>query len=593
MGIRLPRISWNSIRLKLVVGLFLVTVPLLSLLIYNNYYSIDVVHNQVAISNKNLISLYMGQIDTQLEAADKNILGLATTNFDIKYMDMPSSEDEYQLSKYNLSVNILKNILFYKSIDAFFIFNHDRQDLLDVIQSTVTYSEKQSVEKYLVSHLNELAISSETVPSNWYTQKIGGTYYILRTIKSGNLYIGAWVKAPTLLGPMNLIDLGANGSALLLTSQGQPMIETTLAQDEHVDFTQGLQQYYLTGNDNNLLVVGEPSQKGDFALAAVIPNEQILQNLPRITQMIGWLSFAAILLIPLSLIFLHRILLVPIKRLITVMNKINKGFVNVRIENDNTSDEFILVNQTFNRMMSQIEELKINVYEEQLSKQKAELQHLQLQINPHFFMNSLNILFNLAQVKNYELIQEMTICLVQYFRFMFRSNLSFVSLKDELQHVRNYIRIQELRFPNHLTCRINYPERMEDLRVPPLLIQTFLENSIKHSITLEEPLHLTVDLDLKEMGLIPYVEIMIRDTGNGFSDRVLAEINAGNRIIDGQGGEHIGIWNVKKRLSFLYDGKASIYCYNGYPNGAVVEIRLPYQEEDSKGGSEHVPVIDR
>ncbi len=105
-----------------------------------------------------------------------------------------------------------------------------------------------------------------------------------------------------------------------------------------------------------------------------------------------------------------------------------------------------MVNHTFNGMMEQIQELRIHVYEEQLNKQKAELQHLQLQINPHFFMNSLNIIYNLALVKNYALIQEMAISLVQYFRYMFRSNLTFLPLKDELQHIRNYIRIQELRF---------------------------------------------------------------------------------------------------------------------------------------------------
>ncbi|OKP80755.1 two-component sensor histidine kinase [Paenibacillus helianthi] len=593
MGIRFPHISWNSIRLKLVAGLVLVTVPLLTLLIYNNYYSINVVHNQVAISNKNLISLYMGQIDTQLEAAEKNVLGLATLNFDIQSMDSPNSEDDYQLAKHNLSLNLLNNILFYKSIDAFFIFQKDRQDLLSVSQSSITYSEKVEVDNSLIQHLNQLADSSKPTNPKWYVKEIGNTFYILRTIKSGNLYIGAWVKAKTLLGPMSLIDLGTKGSALLVTAQGEPMVNTTLLQDEQVDLSQGFQQYYFTGRNNNILVVGEASQRGDFALAATIMNEQILQNLPMMTQLIRWLSFAAIALLPLSLMFLHRILLVPLKRLIKAMNRINKGFVNVRIGNNNTSDEFLLVNQTFDRMMSQIEELKINVYEEQLSKQKAELQHLQLQINPHFFMNTLNILFNLAQVKNYELIQEMTLCLVGYFRFMFRSNLSFVSLKEELQHVRNYIRIQEMRFPDQLKCRIEYPDFLEEIQIPPLLIQTFLENSIKYGITLEEPLDLSVTLDLKETSLTPYVEIIIRDTGRGFSDQVLADINLGNRIVDEQ-GEHIGIWNVKKRLSFLYGENASISCYNGYPNGAVIEIKLPYQEEAYPGdGSANVSNIDR
>ncbi|WP_337102507.1 sensor histidine kinase [Paenibacillus sp. YIM B09110] len=575
MRIRLPKISWNSIRLKLVAGLFLVTVPLLALFFYNNHYSINVVHNQVAISNKNLISLYMGQIDTQLEAAEKNLLGLDTTNYDIQSMDEPNDEDEYQLSKYHLLTTISKNILFYESIDAFFIYNYERKDLLNISQSSVNYTEKIGVEKNLVQHLDQLAISPEPGPNRWYIRKIENSYYVLRTIKSGNLYLGAWVKAKTLLGPMNLIDLGSNGSALLITSEGVPMVNTNLTEDKGVDLSGEFQKFYLTGSEKNLMVVGEASQKGEFSLVAVIPNKEILQNLPRITQLIGWLSFAAIGLVPLSLLFLHRILLVPLKRLITVMNKINKGFVNVRMDNFNTSDEFILVNQTFNKMMSQIEELKINVYEEKLSKQKAELQHLQLQINPHFFMNSLNMLFNLAEVKNYELIQEMTLCLVRYFRFMFRSNLSFVTLEEELQHVRNYIRIQELRFPGHLTSQFSCPEFLKAIQIPPLLIQTFLENSIKHGITLEEPLHLSVSLDLKETGLKPYVEIMIRDTGKGFSNHVLNEIKLGNRIIDEQ-GEHIGIWNVQKRLSILYADEASVSCYNGFPNGAVVEIKLPF-----------------
>jgi two-component system sensor histidine kinase YesM len=570
--------AWNSIRIKIITGLFFVTVPLLTLLIYSNYYSIDVVRNQVSISNKNLISLYMGQIDTQLDAAEKNILGLVTNNINLQSMEAPYDDDEYQLAKYNLSVLLSNNLLFYKSIDAFFIFSDSRQDLMEVPQNSVSFSEKTEVEKFLLSHLNQLTSSSKLPDANWYVKKIGNTSYVLRTIKTGSLYIGAWVKASTLLGPMNLIDLGTKGSALLITSQGEPMVKSDLLQDENVDLSRDFQKYYMTGTKNDLLVVGEPSQKGGFSLAAVIPNDHILQNLPVITRIIGWSSFAAIALLPLSLYFLHRVLLVPLKRLITVMNKINKGLVNARIEERHAPNEFLVVNHTFNKMMTQIEELKVNVYEEQLSKQKAELQHLQLQINPHFFMNSLNILFNLAQVRNYELIQEMTLCLVRYFRFMFRSNLTFIALEEELEHVRNYIRIQELRFPQHLECSIDYSNSLKDMKVPPLLIQTFLENSIKHGVTLEEPLQLSVSLECKETGLSPYVEIMIRDTGKGFSQSVLEQIRSGNRVVDEQ-GEHIGIWNVKKRLLLLYGEEATVTCYNGYPTGAVVEIKLPYQEK--------------
>lgn len=577
MGIKFRYFSWNSIRLKLVVGLFVVTLPLITLLIYNNHYSIDVVRNQVAISNKNMISLYMNQIDDRLKLAEKNILSLATTNYGIRSMHAPNSDDEYQMAKYNVSVNLSNNIFLYTSIDSFFIFQPERQDLLNVSQSTVSYSERMKVEENLIRHLNQLSNSFQLPTNNWYIRVIEEESYLLRVIKSGNLFIGAWVNANTLLSPMSLIDLGKKGTGLLITSEGEPMVQTDLRLDQ-VDLSRGFEQYYLTGDKDNLLVVGESSKEGEFSLVAIIPNEQILQNLPMLSWLIGWISFAVIGLVPLSLFFLHRTLLVPLNRLITVMNKINKGLVNVRMEDFKASDEFLMVNQTFNKMINQIETLKINVYEEQLSKQRIELQHLQLQINPHFFMNSLNILYNLAQVKNFALIQDMTLCLVRYFRFMFRSNLSFVTLHEELEHVRNYIRIQELRFPEQLTCTIEYPELLEHLEIPPLLIQTFLENSIKHSVTLEEPLHLSVTLELRETGLNPYIEIIIRDTGRGFSEKVLTEIRSENRIVD-EKGEHIGIWNVNKRLLLLYGHDASLSCYNGFPNGAVVEIRLPYQEE--------------
>lgn len=578
MGLRLPQISWNSIRFKLVAGLLFVTVPLITLLIYNNFYSIHVVHNQVALSIKNLITLYEGQIDTQLQDADRNLISLVTSDYDIRSMNTPNSEDEYQLAKYNVSNKLSRDIVLYKSVDAFYVYSQSRQDLLDVFKASVSFPERDQVEQYLQRLLSERTNLAEFRGSGWFVKKIGQDYYMLRVIQSGDLYIGAWVNARTLLIPMNLIDLGSEGSALFVTNQGELMVSTNPLPVENIDFTKSFQQFYMSGNKNNLLIVGEPSQKGDFNLVAVIPDKQILQNLPSLTRVIEIISLASIVLIPISLLFLRHILLIPLKRMIAVMRRINDGNVNVRIEPYPASDEFLLVNQTFNRMMSQIEELKINVYEEQLSKHKAELQHLQLQINPHFFMNSLNILFNLAQVKNYELIQEMTLCLVQYFRFMFRSNLTFVTLREELQHVRNYIRIQELRFPNSLTCTIDSPDFLENIPIPPLVIQTFLENSIKHSVTLDEPIHISVAIDLMETGLEPYIEIIIRDTGKGFLEDVLAEIRSGNRVVDEQ-GEHIGIWNVRKRLQLLYGEHAAISCYNGFPSGAVIEIKLPYQSE--------------
>jgi len=574
-GMRFPHISWNSIRFKLIVGLFLITVPLIMLLIYNNYYSISVVHNQVALSNKNMISLYMGQIDTQLEDVDRSLIHMVSSDFYMQAMRDANSEDEYQLAKHIVSDQVANAMVLLKSTDAIFVYSQSRRDLLDVFKEHVSFAEKVRVEDFLKSFLQDYNHTLNK-GKQWFVQKIEQNYYVFRVMRSGDLYIGSWVNAKTLLIPLQFIELGQDGSTMLVSDQAEPMVSTLPISDRNIDFTKGFEQFYMSGAKNDLLVVGQPSQKGNFSLVAVIPDKFILQRLPKFSMVITLISFASILFLPISLFFLHRILLVPLKRLLAVIRKVNLGHVNVRMESFATSNEFQLLNQSFNTMMTQIEELKINVYEEQISKQKVELQHLQLQINPHFFMNALSSLYHLAQVKNFQLIQEIILSMVKYFRYMFRSNLTLVSLQEELQHTRNYIRLQELRFPNSLTYTIDSPDVLDKVRVPPLVIQTFLENAIKHNVTLENPICLSVSIELKETELEPCIEIVIRDTGKGFAEEMLVQIHSANNDSDHE-GEHIGIWNIKKRLQLLYGDKAAITCYNGFPNGAVVEIKLPYQ----------------
>lgn len=230
-------------------------------------------------------------------------------------------------------------------------------------------------------------------------------------------------------------------------------------------------------------------------------------------------------------------------------------------------------------MIQQIQELKINVYEEQLNSQKAELKHLQLQINPHFFLNSLNIIYNLAQVKNYGLIQEMSISLVDYFRFMFRSNMVFVKLGEEIEHTRNYLRIQEMRFPGNLTFDIQASETLSSCFVPPLLIQTFVENAIKHAVTLDEPIHIQVSVVPDAAAPDKRIQVSIRDTGTGFPEAVLAQLQSEPDKLSEDGG-HIGIWNVKRRLQLLYNDRTQITFANGREGGACIEIVLPLKEEE-------------
>jgi two-component system sensor histidine kinase YesM len=270
----------------------------------------------------------------------------------------------------------------------------------------------------------------------------------------------------------------------------------------------------------------------------------------------------------------QRNVLDPLGRMVAAMRSIQGGELDTRMRTTPSSSEFAIVDSTFNGMMERIRDLKIDVYEEKLNAQKAELKHLQLQIKPHFYLNSLNIIFHMAQMREFELIQEMTLKLVDYFRYMMKSDSSFVSLGEEIEHVRTYQRIQEIRLAGERSLALEAPGEAMTAAVPPLLIQTFVENSGKYGIEEDGSLHISIGISLSENR--ESIAIRIADRGRGFSEPMLASLNTGTLEPD-ENGEKIGIFNMRRRLSILYHGRASLGFENGEP-GAIVSIGIPFTE---------------
>jgi len=573
------KFSFQSLQLKLILGFLIIIVPIILFLICSNLYAIGVVRNQIAQSNENMVNLYMGQIDSTLARIDDYLYNFAAEDTDLVNLDLPEegNNQKYYFSKIQLVNKISKDIDKYPYMDTIFIYSAINQDLMSTQHNVKDFQYDKTVQEALTQMLQ----SNETGTyrtDEWFMYPFHEYYFLCRVVRIGDVYVGVIRDAKTLMVPMNLINLGDQGKSLLTTEEFEPTDHEKFIQGNGISLQYKYKVYKLTGNREKYLVVGSKSSKGNFSLVAVIPDKQILEKLPYL-QRINWVMLiGAIVILPMLYLFLRKMFLLPIHRIVSAMKLLKDGQLETRIPAYQTSQEFQLMNETFNSMASQIQELKIHVYEEQLNSQKAELRHLQLQINPHFFLNSLNIIYSLAQVKQYHLIQEMALSLVQYFRFMFRSNSDFVSLQDEIEHTRNYLRIQEMRFPNNLTYEVSVPDALLQCPVPPLLIQTFVENTIKHAVTMDEAIHIRVHIQLTD-GNPGILRIQIHDTGKGFSEDVLQHLQKHQGILNEQ-GEHIGIWNVHRRLKLLYEKKASILFSNGHDGGAVVTIYFPLHQHN-------------
>ncbi|WP_433940458.1 sensor histidine kinase [Paenibacillus lautus] len=573
---------FHTIRAKLIFGVFILTLPMIAMLIYNNFYAIKVVRNQVAHSYNQMTQMYMNQIDSSMDRIEIYMNNIVALDQDFIAMVQTSSDDIYSLSKLMLSNRMFNDINMYPTAKSFIVYNDLRDDFIDVTNESIDYDKKLEINDFIRGQAAEQT-SGEYHAFGWTVKQIDNSYYLIHTLKYSNLYVSAIIEANKLMIPFHLLELGEHGGVLLADGDGNAITNAELVEASGIHLRPQQTEYDLTGSEQKFLIVGEQSTNGNFSLIVVIPDEQILQNLPTMQRILLVFPALTLLLVPLGLFYLRKTILIPLNKLLMAMRRIRSGSLTTKVETASITNEFQIVNTTFNQMVDEIRQLKLDVYEEQLNKQKEELLRLQLQMNPHFFMNSLTILYNLAKMNKTNLMMEMTMCLIQHFRFIFRSNSTFVMLRDELEHSRNYLRIQELRFPGSIASAIKVPDYVMDVAVPPLIIQSFFENIVKHAVTLEEPICITLEVDIMESETKPFIVLRIEDTGKGYPEHVLRAISKGISIVNNK-GEHTGIWNIQRRIRLLYEHEGHIRFSNRLPHGAVVEMKLPMKPEKRQGG---------
>ncbi|MNC23289.1 Histidine kinase [compost metagenome] len=157
-------------------------------------------------------------------------------------------------------------------------------------------------------------------------------------------------------------------------------------------------------------------------------NRIFSRNLPFFQKMLYfWIPLLSVAVVTGYILYLQRFLFRPLARLVGGMRKLGYGMLDVRLPAQSDVSEFSIMTKTFNQMARQIEALKIDVYEEQLRVQKAEYKHLQMQINPNFYMNTLNLIYKMAALKDFKSVQKMSLHLADYFRFLMHGNRTTIS----------------------------------------------------------------------------------------------------------------------------------------------------------------------
>lgn len=210
-----------------------------------------------------------------------------------------------------------------------------------------------------------------------------------------------------------------------------------------------------------------------------------------------------------------------------------------------------------------------------------ELDLLKNQINPHFLFNTLNVIGGMANLEGASTTEAM----IQSLSFLFRYNLKTpeekVSLARELKVVRDYMFIQEKRFGNRITYKIDCQMDAESILIPTFTFQPLVENAIIHGLSQKEEGG-QILIRIREVG--EQICIAVADNGVGMELDVLRQLRQGLRKeeTDRNGRVSIGIFNIYKRIHAMYaDGQMRIHSKAGV--GTIISIRIPGERGNEFG----------
>ena len=243
------------------------------------------------------------------------------------------------------------------------------------------------------------------------------------------------------------------------------------------------------------------------------------------------------------------------------------------------SDDYLQLFEHFNAMAAEVQQS----HEKDVKLLETEMDNLRLQVNPHMLLNSYNTIYALAESKNYPVIQDYTLCLVDYFRYVLRRGQQLVTVGQELEFVDNYIRIQRIRFPGRFSYVYQAAEECLNARIPPLLIENFVENAIKYALEPREAIEIVVsvrkDQNRNEKDAL---HIAITDTGSGIKPQVLEKLKAHEPYIDESGKKHIGIYNCLRRIELFYGEEGEVHFSSGEGKGTQIYMVVPFLALDDE-----------
>lgn len=274
----------------------------------------------------------------------------------------------------------------------------------------------------------------------------------------------------------------------------------------------------------------------------------------------------------------------PIVKLRNLMQETEKGNLSVRFEGS-YQDEVSELGRRFNQMLERIQTLMDEVYREQENKRKAQLKVVQEQFKPHFLYNTLDTISWMAREHSAYDVVHLVDALTNVFRISLSKGKDYITLKEEIHSISNYLYIQKIRYGPKVHYEIEVEDVCMSVMIPKLILQPLVENAIYHGVKMKSG-----DGHIKIAGTLEegWISLMVQDDGRGMEEAKVEELyRLMNDSDSGNPGQNrsFGLFYIKERLRIRYGDDFQVLVESRKDEGTRITIRIPkeYQgEQDNR-----------
>ncbi len=373
-----------------------------------------------------------------------------------------------------------------------------------------------------------------------------------------------------------------NGTTVLLDNQYKVISADYQNYDNDIFLHSNLRDLVENGKNNEVFYTSDGVKtiinfqhikKTNWIIVNLMPYENMMYEVNNLKAQ-TYLFYLGIMIVFIILtIYISRHISNPIKQLEKHMGLVQNGDFSIRT-GIGGFQEIEKLGDSFNTMVVKIDDLLKQVEEETKKKQKANLEALQAQINPHFLFNTLNSIRWMANISGNENVSNMLSDLGKLLEGSIYKSDELITLKEEIDYLNSYVSLQKMRFGDNFTIHYKIEEDIIHCSIPKFVLQPIIENSIIHGIS---------DMSGGIISVTGYVDypnavIKISDNGIGIDEQQIPNILAEENSKKGRLSK-IGFKNVDQRLKLKFGEQYGLSIKSSKGKGTVVDVVIPFEIE--------------